>query len=233
MKRFFGLFLGLLLLNGCTSDKKTAELAEAMKKLDARVAAIEEIIFGAKEKAQTEAYNVPIDNSPIDGNKDAKIHIVVFSNFQCHYCAKADTALRELLKDNDLKDKINIVFKNFPFPQHVQARPAAKAALAAREQDKFWEMAKEIFAHQKELYDPNFKQEKFAEWAKNIGLNVDAFNKALKDNDKKYDEIINKDMELGEAVKLGGTPWMLINGWRLDSPDPASVKKIIAEKKLQ
>jgi len=249
MKRFFlyGLVAALMLLNGCTSyDKKIRELEELIKKLEARVEALEKLVLPPKPPVQTEAYNVPLDDSPIFGNKDAKVHIIAFSNFQCPYCARADKALRALLQDDELKDKINIVFKNFPFERMPQATPAAKAALAAGEQGKFWEMSEKIFAHQGDLGKPDFKEDEYQKWAKEIGLDITKFKKDLAEKGKTedpkgesvYDKMINRDKkEITEdapgPVKLEGTPWILVGGWMLEGDiSPASIKKMIADKKL-
>lgn len=236
MKRSIGLAflsIALVFLYGCTSDKRINELAESIKNMEARLQTIEKVIMPAAQEepqAQQAAYDIPVDDSYLLGDEGAKVHIVVFSNFQCPYCAKADKALRDLLNDSELKGKINIVFKHFPFDRHEQARPAAKAALAAGEQGKFWQMAEKIFAHQDSLSAKNYQK-----WAKEVGCNTAKFNNDLKNNDKKYDAIIDKDILLGaEKAHLQGTPWILVNGWLLEGGINAeSVKKMIQEKNLE
>src|SRR5690242_13435632 len=113
-----------------------------------------------EDEAQKEPYDVPIASShvyPGPHNKD-KAQIVIFDNFQCPYCAQADTKLRDLFKDPKLKDKIEVVFKHFPFERHPIARAASKAALAAGEQgnDKFWKMVEVLFKHQGDLSEASF-----------------------------------------------------------------------------
>lgn len=222
-----GLGLGLLLTSGCKDKKLIEEVAELKK----RVEALEKIIAPAKEEPQVQAsaYVLPVDNSYVLGKKDAPVNIMVFSNFQCPYCARADKALRELLKDDELKEKVNLVFKHFPFERHPEARPAAKVTLAAGEQGKFWEMSEKIFANQGEMNEKNYQK-----WAKEIGVDVAKLNKDLKDKDKAYNEMIDRDIKLGaESAKLEGTPWILVGGWLLEGEiNPASIKKMIAEKKL-
>ncbi len=122
-----GFGLAMLQIAGCKTDKKVYEEIEALKQ---RVAALEKLLAPAKKEeppVQTSAYNLPIDNSYVLGSKDAPVSIVVFSNFQCPYCARADKMLRDIIKDNELKNKINLVFKHFPFERFPEARPAAKA----------------------------------------------------------------------------------------------------------
>jgi protein-disulfide isomerase len=237
MNRIFtaGFFLALIFLTSCKTDKKVSDLVKKLEdtitKLEARIEALEKIVLPPKEEpfVQESAYNIPIGESYVLGDKNADVSIVVFSNFQCPYCSRADKALRELRKDEELKDKINIVFKHFPFERHVEARPAAKAALAAGEQGKFWEMTEIIFANQGDMNQQNYEK-----WAAKIGLKMEKFKQDLKKNDKKYDELIEKDVELGvKEAKLEGTPWILVGGWLLEGEiNPATIKKMIKKHDL-
>lgn len=233
MIRIYGLalVLGLVFLNGCTVDKRINELQAQLKKVEDRLAALEKMLMPPKEEppVQTQAYDIPIGDSPVLGKKDAKVTITVFSNFQCPYCARADKALRDLVKDPSMSDTVNVVFKHFPFDRHPEARPASKAAMAASEQGKFWELADKIFANQNDMNEKNYEK-----WAKEIGLDVAKFNKDRKDNDQKYNAMIDADIKLGaENAKLEGTPWILVGGWLLDGDiNAATVKKMIEEKKL-
>lgn len=241
MSRMYAVVIGLTLILGigCTADKK---ILDRIVKLETRIDALEKAVQAPKEEqppAQASAFDIPVDDSPVLAeNKDAKVSIVVFSNFQCPYCARADKALRELLKDSELKDRLKIVFKHFPFDRHPLARPAAKVALAAGEQGKFWQMSDKIFENQKKMSDANNDYQVWAknipEWGKQVGLDMAKFNKDLKDNDKKYDTIIDRDIKVGvERAKLEGTPWILVGGWLLEGEINAdNIKKFMKEKNL-
>lgn len=216
-----------LFLSSCTVDKK---IEDRLAQIEKRLEAIEKIVLPPKEEVQEKAYVVPVGKSPVLGKADAKNSIVIFTNFQCPFCARADVSLREAIKDNELKDKLNLVFKHFPFERHQMARPASKAALAAGEQGKFWEMTEIIFANQKDLSPENIQV-----WAKKIGLNMEKFNSDLKTNDEKYEAQINEDIKLGaEEAHLKGTPWILIGGWlfEADKIDANSIKAFMKSKNL-
>lgn len=226
----------LLLLNGCTSTKK---LEERMEKFEARLAVIEKMLLPPEEEKQKEAYDVPVGDSYVFGDKDAPVTITVFSNFQCPYCSFADKALREVVQDPKLKSKVKLVFKHFPFERHVNARAASKAAFAAGEQGKFWEMAEKIFANQEAMSDPAKAKEWATIWpkkfAQELKLDIAKFEEALKVNDKKYDEMINKDIEMGaKKAELKGTPWILVGGWRYEEEkiDVPSIEKVLKEHNL-
>ncbi|MBL7178295.1 MAG: thioredoxin domain-containing protein [Desulfobacteraceae bacterium] len=74
--------------------------------------------------------------------------------------------------------KPKLVFKNFPLSKHKFAMKAAAAALAANKQGKFWEFHDRLFKNYKNLNDT-----KIQEIAKELALDMERFNKDLKDND--------------------------------------------------
>ncbi len=162
-------------------------------------------------------HNIPIDQSPVRGNKNAKVIITKFVDFQCPFCARFYPPVLEILKayPNDVK----FVIKNFPLSFHPQAKPAAKAALAAGEQGKYWEMVDKLFENNQNLTDDKFK-----ELAQSLGLNVDKFMKDYKEKDAQWEAIINKDMTLGSEVDVRGTPTFYINGKKTMARDLTTFK---------
>jgi len=82
---------------------------------------------------------------------------------------------------------------------------AAEAAEEARRQGKFWEMAKELFEGQFDLSESNV-----AEYAKKVGLDMDAFSKAMADRTHRDKVFANK--KLGESVGVESTPALFLNG---------------------
>jgi protein-disulfide isomerase len=211
------------------------ELTERIEKLEKKVEALEKRPAGPAPQAppppQTEAYKIPAGDSPILGNKDAKVELTIFSDYQCPFCSRVDPMLRDVVKDPELKDKVKVVFKQFPLSFHKDAKPAAKAALAARDVggDKaFWDFSEKAYANQRALTTENFSV-----WAKEIGLNVAKFESTLKDNDAKYEAAVKADTDLGaNAAKVRGTPSLFVNGWELRQRSVDGVKQLIKEKNL-
>jgi len=150
-------------------------------------------------------YNIPVGDSHIRGKKDAPITIVEFADFQCPFCSRFHPVLDEVLKA--YPNQVRYVIKNFPLSFHQQSHPAAKAALAAGEQGKYWEMAEGLLANFQSL-----SAQKIDEIAKDIGLNVDKFHQDLKKNDANYEKILADDIALGRKVDVRGTPTFYING---------------------
>ncbi|MCC6221686.1 MAG: thioredoxin domain-containing protein [Deltaproteobacteria bacterium] len=182
----------------------------------------------SEQKELEDQFNNPIkldvSNSPARGKADAKITVVEFSDFQCPYCQRGASVMDELLKEypNDVK----VVFKHLPLPFHAQAKPASRAALAAGEQGKFWEMHDALFKNQQNLTD-----EGFLEMAKGIsGLNVDKFKADLTANASKYDKVIEDDVALATKHGVRGTPGFFVNGVQVRGARPLPYFKDIVER---
>jgi len=181
---------------------------------------------GPPPEDYNKVHKIDLGSSTLMGKKDAKITIVEFSDFQCPFSRRFHPAIEEVLKayPND----VNFIFKNLPLAFHQQAKPAAKATLAAREQGKYWEMVDALF--QAEL-----KDDVYPEVAKKIGLNVEKFNKDLKEKDAEWEKLIQEDLTMAGKVEARGTPTFYLNGKRTTARDLASYKaeieKILKEQK--
>src|SRR5260221_12861382 len=89
--------------------------------------------------------------SPLPTTPPDRVEIVLVSAFQCPFCAHFAPAIRAL-QANGLDDTpAAIQFKNFPLSMHPNSQLAHQAALAAREQGKFWEMHDLLFANQSKV----------------------------------------------------------------------------------
>ena len=104
-------------------------------------------------------------HEPSKGPADALVTIIEFSDYECPYCRKAHEPLMDALDDND---DVRLVFKHYPLPMHVHAIPAARAAWAAGQQGKFWEMHDHMF-------EVGGKLDDVEQAARGMGLDVDRF----------------------------------------------------------
>lgn len=190
------------------------DIQNSQKAILAKLAEIEKKSTGPAPVAQpgrpqidfNKVYNLPVAHSPIKGNKNAPVTIVEFSDFQCPYCSQLQQTLTDVT--NAYPSDVKLVFKHYPLPFHQQAMNAAKAAEAAREQGKFWEMHDLIFKNFNMLSEQSFK-----DFAQQIGLNVEKFSADFSSN--KYDKQIQQDMMLARSSDVTGTPTLFINGKRM------------------
>lgn len=146
---------------------------------------------------------IDTSNIPFRGPKDAPVTVAVFSDYQCPYCGRLDSLLRQVLEKNPRT--VKIVFKNFPLKFHVFAINAAVAVLAANDQGKFPEFHEKLFANISTLNDA-----KIQEIAKELNLDVQRFNRKMQD--PSLQEIINRDMAEGEKIGVNSTPTIYVNG---------------------
>jgi protein-disulfide isomerase len=105
---------------------------------------------------------------------------------------------------------VKVVVKHFPLSSHKFARQAATAALAADAQGKFQEFHDKLFENQRVLNDA-----KVQEIARELQLDLDKFNKDLKD--PAIQQLITRDMTNGRQSGVRGTPTIFINGKRLNN----------------
>lgn len=221
----FVLILGLMAAVGWLCYKMKADDKRVGDIVD-RVTNLEKLVLPPEKVEQTEAYKFPVGDSYVFGKPDAKISIMMFTNLQCGYCARADKAIRDLV-NGELKDEANLVMKNFPFME--RSKPAIKAAFAAGEQgaDKFWAFVELAYADQRNLTDSNF-----VKWAKDLKLNVATFELDIKDKDVIYEQRLNKDMEHVQEANINYTPFVLVNGWKYEGEyTAAAIREFAASKK--
>jgi protein-disulfide isomerase len=162
-------------------------------------------------------------DDPARGSPKAPVTIVLFSDFQCPFCARVGPTIEQVEKTYG--DKVRVVWKHEPLPFHPNALPAAEAAEAAREQGKFWQMHDKLFQGQRELSDEAYRR-----WAKELGLDLRKFDEARQSGRLKAR--IEEDRELGEHVGANGTPTMFVNGERVIGAVPFEQLKAVVDRKL-
>jgi protein-disulfide isomerase len=116
--------------------------------------------------------------------------------------------------------KVNIVFKNIPLPNHNMALPAAKAALAAHAQGKFWSFHDKIFAAYNQL-----TEQKLLAFAKELQLDIARFNQDR--SSAAVQQQINQDLRLGQSVGVRGTPTIFINGLLLETRSLEGISQMV------
>lgn len=151
------------------------------------------------------------DDSVKTGSASAKVTLVEFGDYQCPACAQADPIVRRLIEE--YKDRILVVFRNFPLSQHPNAQPAAEAAEAAGAQGKYWEMYHLLYENQGQWNLSNNPIEIFSGYAKDLGLDLDKFKKDVEGN--KFSDKIQRDINDGNTLGINATPTFFLNGEKL------------------
>ena len=147
--------------------------------------------------------NVAVDDDPSQGPADAPVTIVEFSDFQCPYCSRAESTVKQVLEK--YKGKVRFVYRDFPLSFHPFAAKAAEAAQCANEQGKFWEFHDALYSDQTKLAVPDMEAT-----ATRLGLNADKFKSCIETG--KYTAEVSKDMADATKAGVNSTPSFFING---------------------
>jgi len=181
--------------------------------------------------APGEKVDVANGHLPVIGNKDAKVTIVEFSDFECPFCGKFYTdTLPQLKKDYIDTGKVKLYYRHFPLTAlHPNAVPFALASECANDQGKFWEMHDIIFNNSATVSTAT--TDTIKQWASQIGLNISTFNSCF--DSKKHQDLVDKDTQDGQAVGVSGTPTFYINGQQLVGAQPIENFKAIIDQELK
>lgn len=166
-------------------------------------------IFSRQEQKTTKIFTreeLFPEGSASKGNASASAYLVEFSDFQCPACK----AFAPLVADaiTQYGEQLAVVYRHYPLTQHNYAEKAARAAEAAKNQDKFWEMHDELFLNQDKLSD-----ETLNEIVKKIGLDEAKFFQDIEKNETK--EYIAKEIAEGNRFEVNSTPTFFLNGQKL------------------
>ncbi len=170
---------------------------------------------GAAASTALAPYAVP---TPFKGAAEAPVILAKFTDLQCPFCTKMAVPLDEVVKA--LPEKVRLEYHHFPLSFHLAAEPSAVAAMAAHKQGKFFEMVNKLYAELKKQ-DPATVEG----YAKELGLDVERFKKDAADPELlRY---VRMDAKAGEAIGVGGTPSVFINGKKLEERETDKIKAAV------
>ena len=167
---------------------------------------------------ESPAFSIATDDQPVKGAANAVVTIVAFTDFECPSCAREHPVLERIV--SEFGDRVRLVMRDFPLSQHANARKAAEAAEAAREQGKYWEYATVLFRNQSAL-----GVDKLRQYASELGLDRARFDAAL--DAGKFADKVQRDLVDGRRLGINGTPTLYINGKRVSDNSYESVKSAI------
>ena len=188
------------------------DLQEIKKLIAARPAA------GGAAGGPDQALNAVIttEGDPSKGNKNAKLTLIEFSEYQCPFCGRhvRDT-YPQLDKDYIQTGKVKYVFRDLPLESiHKNAFKAAEASHCAGEQNKYWEMHDRLFANQNSL-----ESAMLTAHAQAVGADTKKFQACL--DSGKYAADIRKDIAEANKYGITGTPTSVIG---LTQPGDPKIK---------
>ncbi len=171
--------------------------------------------------------SIPVrEGNPAKGPADAPVTILSYTDFQCPYCARSVETMADLMEL--YPGKLRLVFKNNPLKNHEDARDAARAALAAHRQGKFWEYRDLLYDNMSNLGD-----ETYIKLATDLGLDLDAFNADRKS--EAIAAVIEADEAEAAAHNMRSVPSFVVNGVKVRGARSVEyfgevIERLLAEK---
>ena len=168
-------------------------------------------------------YKATLGHAPVRGPADARVTIVVFADYQCPFCEAMLPVLDKVIAEHP-KD-IRVAWRQRPLTvMHSAAGLAAEAALAARDQNKFWEMNAQLYAHPNALAPADLEG-----YAEKIGLDRAKFRAAMAAH--KYVREVEDDSAAGLRLGAIGTPTLFVNGRSINGfASYEELSKIVGEE---
>lgn len=150
----------------------------------------------------------------VTGSKDRKYVVIEYVDLACPACKEFYPTMKSTIQKYG--DQVTFVERYFPLTSiHPNAMVSARAAQAAGNQGKFFEMEDLLFTNQDSWFSmpSNEAQKTFAAYAQRLGLNMDQYNKDVA-SDATLTRI-NEDRDLAVKLNLTGTPSFFVNGQTL------------------
>ena len=157
--------------------------------------------------------------------KNPKIELVVCADFHCPFCKRGADLAEQILADKRYKNQVGFYFLHFPLPMHKDAEAAHRAAIAAGEQGKFWEMHDLLFS------DKNARSEaQLVDLSASLGLDTKRFVADM--NSQATTNKIATDKATCSALGVSGTPNFFVNGRSITGAVPLETASQVLDEEL-
>jgi protein-disulfide isomerase len=181
---------------------------------------------------------IDVSGRPVRGNRNAKVVVISYDDFECPYCAAVHKTLFPTLL-NEYKDRVAFIYKDFPLSGHPWAVHAAVNAncLGAQSQEAYWDFADYVHSHQDTFNSEKTLEKQFAALDQ-MGLSEG--NKFKLDSAKlescvkaQKDDAVKASIKEGDALGVDGTPTLVVNGQMLTGAFPTAELRQVFDKALE
>ena len=197
MKRLTLAFVGFATLSACGRQ------AEPQRTPAAASAA------SASPKTRDDTLRMLADRARIEGDSAAPLWVIDVSDFQCPYCAEWQRNTHGALRAEYVRTgKVKLAFVNFPLDQHAHAMAAARAAMCAGVQGRFWPVHDALFDSQARWAAADDAAPLFESIARTAGVRLEEWKSCAASD--VMDPLIVADRERAANAGVGSTPTFII-----------------------
>ncbi|MCC6290474.1 thioredoxin domain-containing protein [Candidatus Nomurabacteria bacterium] len=175
------------------------------------------------------ALSIPVTEADwLDGNLDAKVQLVEYSDFQCPACAFYAPWIKQL-RDEFADEQLVVVYRHFPLRTiHANAQISSQVVEAAGLQGKFWLAADIIFDNQKLWSEQILARQTLVKLLQPLGLNLSKLEQDI--DSAMVKKAVEQDLQSGVSSGVDSTPSFFLNGKRINNPQSyEEFKKLITD----
>lgn len=167
----------------------------------------------------------------ISGSNKTGVRFVEYGDFQCSACGEWYPTVHQAVQK--YSKLIEFQFRNYPLPSlHPNAIAGARAAQAAADQGKFWEMYNQLYQQNVTYYASNGSAPEwigtndplpvFVEYAQALNLNITKFKQDFAS--EQTNAKIQADVQAGNKLGVKATPTFFLDGEEIDGSKLADSK---------
>ena len=154
------------------------------------------------------------------GKIDSPVNIVIYSDFECKYCANQEKVIKRAI--GDYKDKVRFIWKDYPEVNLMSdSFQASIAGRCAQVQGNFWNFHDLVF----DLED-GLGEDVYYGIARDLDLDMPRFEKCFTEQQTR--KMVLDNMIEADALGITGIPFMYVNNQELvGEVEYENLKKII------
>lgn len=179
-----------------------------------------------------------VKGRPTRGNKDAKVVVVNYDDFECPFCSRMhQTLFPQIFKEYG--DRVLFIYKDYPLAEiHPWATHAAVDAncLAAQNNDAYWDFADYLHGNQNVVNGAQGHDGQLAlidraalMQGQQRNLDLAKLQACIKGQD---DSAIKASLHEGDSVGVTATPTLFVNGEEMDGALPIAELRTVLDRAL-
>lgn len=228
-------FIGAMVYQTSNQDKSST--SDYYSKLDPNTLLTKDVIVKAMEEASgkklTDGEKDAIIDDHYQGPKDSKVVVIEYEDFACPHCQQFAKYAEKI--HEDYKDRVLFIARDFnlKYPNSIASLSAGEAAKILGGNDAYWKMNHQLFGTDiwaSQAVPSDQREKNFREYAKNAGVDPDKLIALLNDTKNNgIEDKINRDLAIGKAAGVSGTPTWFVNGKKVDNVNDSEIRKVINE----